>query len=281
MPYSWIKGSRYEPVMSAPPRTRRPAVAGTFYPGEEAALTSLVDRLLSEAQHQNLRGASVPKALIAPHAGYMYSGAIAASGYAALASAAGRIERVVLIGPAHRVWFEGLAVPDADWLATPIGRLRTAAAVFPNVITSARAHSDEHALEVHLPFIQRVLGDVEIVPLLAGDVGDDDVAGVLDALWGGPETAIVVSSDLSHYLPWSDAVRRDKESAALIQGLRPPLSHDQACGATPVNGLLIAARRRGLRVECLDLRNSGDTAGPKDRVVGYGAFTFFESTEGH
>jgi AmmeMemoRadiSam system protein B len=206
----------------------------------------------------------------------MYSGAVAASGYARLAPAMGRIARVVLAGPAHRVWFDGLALPGADRLETPLGVVRVPAVAVPGVINHPRAHADEHSLEVHLPFIQRVLGDVEVIPLLAGDASPASVAAVFDTLWGGAETAIVVSSDLSHYHPWQEAVRLDTVSAAQVESLGPPLTHDQACGATPVNGLLAAARRRGMSVERLDLRNSGDTAGPRDQVVGYGAFALFE-----
>jgi MEMO1 family protein len=262
--------------MSATLRVRRPAVAGSFYPGEGAALGSLVDRLLAEARRSSAAGAPAPKALIVPHAGYIYSGPIAASGYVRLEPAAGRITRVVLAGPAHRVWFEGLALPGADRLDTPLGQLRAAGADAAGVITSPRAHADEHSLEVHLPFIQRVLGDVEVIPLLAGEASPAAVATALEALWGGPETVIVVSSDLSHYHAWVEARQLDAKTAAQIEAFGPPLDHNQACGATPVNGLLVVARRRGLRVERLDLRNSGDTAGPRDQVVGYGAFAFFE-----
>jgi MEMO1 family protein len=260
-------------------RLRRPAVAGSFYPGEAGTLASLVDHLLADASasRTNLY-TPVPKALIVPHAGYMYSGAIAASGYARLGAAAGRIARVVLIGPAHRVWFEGLALPDADRLETPLGIVRAGSVDLPGVLASAPAHAEEHSLEVHLPFLQRVLGDVEVIPLLTGDASAERVAVVLDGLWGGDETVVIVSSDLSHYHAWDDAVGRDARSAAQIEALGPALSHDQACGATAVNGLLLSAKRRGLRVECLDLRNSGDTAGSRDRVVGYGAFAFYEPT---
>jgi hypothetical protein len=262
--------------MAAELRIRRPAVAGSFYPGERRRLAATVDDLLAAAAATVPAGAAVPKALIVPHAGYVYSGPIAASGYARLAPAAGRVTRVVLAGPAHRVWFEGLALPGADRFETPLGEVRAGAAAGPDIVTNPRAHADEHSLEVHLPFIQRVLGDVEVIPLLAGDVSPETVAAAFDALWGGPETAIVVSSDLSHYHSWTEATQRDAKSAAQIEALGPALTHDQACGATPVNGLLVAARRRGLRVERLDLRNSGDTAGPRDQVVGYGAFAFFE-----
>lgn len=266
--------------MSLHSRVRRPAVAGLFYPADRDALGSLVDRLVTQARRTSPDRAPVPKALIVPHAGYVYSGPVAASGYARLAPAAGRITRVVLLGPAHRVWFEGLADAGTDLLETPLGALRAAAPGLPGVLGSARAHADEHSLEVQLPFLQRVLGDVEVIPLLVGDASAESVAAILDALWGDSRTLIVVSSDLSHYLEWHEARQLDSQSAARIEALEPLLDHAQACGATPINGLLLAARRRGLRVECLDLRNSGDTAGPRDQVVGYGAFALFEPEAG-
>jgi hypothetical protein len=182
----------------------------------------------------------------------------------------------VLLGPAHRVWIDGLALPGAERLDTPLGGIRAVEVSAPGVSTNARAHAQEHSLEVQLPFLQRVLGDVEVVPLVVGDASDEMVAHVIDHLWGDAATLVVVSSDLSHYHDWNDATRRDARSAAQIEALGPALTHEQACGATPINGLLLVAKRRGLRVECLDLRNSGDTAGPRDRVVGYGAFAFYE-----
>jgi AmmeMemoRadiSam system protein B len=262
--------------MSVALRTRPPAVAGLFYPADRDTLATLVDRLVQDARETAATDLRVPKAVIVPHAGYVYSGPVAASVYARLAPAAGRITRVVMLGPAHRVTVAGLALADADRLDTPLGPVRARRPDLPDTVVSARAHADEHALEVQLPFLQRVLGDVEVVALLVGDAPVDAVHGVLEALWGGPETLILVSSDLSHYHAWDEATRLDARSAARIEAFGPPLTHDQACGATPVNGLLLAARRRGMRVECLDLRNSGDTAGPHDRVVGYGAFAFFE-----
>jgi AmmeMemoRadiSam system protein B len=239
-------------------------------------LGSLVDQLVSQARGVAAGGPPLPKAVVVPHAGYVYSGPVAATAYARLAPAAGRITRVVMLGPAHHVWFEGLALDPADRFATPLGDTRTVRPTLPGVVVDARPHADEHALEVQLPFLQRVLGDVEIVPLLVGDASASAVAAVIDALWGGVETLVLVSSDLSHYHAWREACALDARSAEQITALRPSLSHDQACGATPINGLLEVARRRGLRVECLDLRNSGDTAGPRDRVVGYGAFAFYE-----
>jgi MEMO1 family protein len=261
---------------------RRPAVAGMFYPAEPAALRGAVDRLLTGAGEASEPGAAAPKALIAPHAGYIYSGPTAAAAYATLRPIAARIRRVVLLGPAHRVLIRGLALPGAREFETPLGPVTIdadAAALarrLPHVHDSAVAHADEHSLEVQLPFLQRVLPAFTLVPFVVGDATGEMVAAVLDALWGGEETLIVVSSDLSHYHRYGDARAIDRATADTILAFGPELDHEQACGATPINGLLAAARRRGLVPELLDLRNSGDTAGDKGRVVGYAAFRFRE-----
>ncbi|RJQ49304.1 MAG: AmmeMemoRadiSam system protein B [Gammaproteobacteria bacterium] len=259
---------------------RLPAVAGRFYPAEPARLAREVDDLLRAAVAAE---EPVPKVLLAPHAGYVYSGPVAASAYARIKSAAARVKRVVLFGPAHRVPVRGLALPETAAFATPLGAVAVeqealrAIAGLPQVSVSAAAHAWEHALEVQLPFLQRVLTDFSIVPLAVGEASPDEVAQVLECLWGGAETLIVISSDLSHYLPYSIARQTDQSTAAQILALEPkPLSHEQACGATPLNGLLQIARARGLRAQLLDLRNSGDTAGPRDQVVGYSAFAFYE-----
>jgi AmmeMemoRadiSam system protein B len=226
-----------------------------------------------------------PKALIAPHAGYVYSGPIAASAFSLLTRRGHAVDRVVLLGPTHRVAVRGLALPDCDAFATPLGDVpidRTAADALrdlPQVVTSGPAHRQEHSLEVELPFLRIALGGFSLVPLAVGDASAEAVAQVLDRLWGGPETLIVVSSDLSHYLPYDEARRADSGTARRIVRLDSLIDHRQACGATPINGLLAAARRRGMEVRLLDLRNSGDTAGDRRRVVGYGAFAFFESPE--
>ena len=260
---------------------RPAAVAGMFYPGSAAELRRDVAAMLASAATQ-ARGRPVPKAIIAPHAGYVYSGPIAASVYARLAPARGTIERVVLLGPVHRVPVRGLALPDARALATPLGEIAVDAAAvakiakLPQVCVSGPAHAMEHSLEVHLPFLQEVLGDFTVVPLAVGDATADEVAQVLDALWGGDETLIVISSDLSHYLGYSDAQATDRATAQAILDLKTNISHEQACGGTPVNGLLRTARGRRLKPELIDLRNSGDTAGDRRRVVGYGAFAFYE-----
>jgi AmmeMemoRadiSam system protein B len=260
-------------------RIRPPAVAGMFYSRQPAELNREVRNLLHDAAFPPH---PVPKAIIAPHAGYMYSGPVAASAYVRFMPARGRIKRVVLLGPAHRVPLDGLALPGADALATPLGVVPVDLTSLPTlsrlsqVVESPAAHELEHSLEVHLPFLQTVFENFTVLPLVVGDASADDVAQVLDALWGGEETLVVVSSDLSHYLPYRAAKGVDQKTAQQILELDGPLSHEQACGATPVSGLLLAARRRGLEPRLLDLRNSGDTAGDRSRVVGYGAFEFHE-----
>lgn len=262
------------------PSTRPPAVAGTFYPADPTALARSVDELLAQAARSQTAEVA-PKAIIAPHAGYVYSGPVAASAYSRLRCARGRIRRVVLLGPVHRVAVRGLALPGTDAFETPLGTVPidpaavALARTLPQVSESAAAHRHEHALEVQLPFLQRVLGDFALVPFAVGDATAEEVAGVLERLWGGEETLIVVSSDLSHYLAYDAARTLDAQTAAMILDLRSDIDHERACGGTPLNGLLLAARRRRLEVQLLDLRSSGDAAGGRDRVVGYGAFAVF------
>jgi MEMO1 family protein len=260
---------------------RPPAVAGSFYPAAKDALSREVAALLESAAS---READAPKALIAPHAGYVYSGPVAAKAYARLAPARGRIKRVVLLGPAHRVAVDGLALPEALGLATPLGVVPVdrealqSISSLPQVSESRLAHAPEHSLEVHLPFLQTVLGTFAVVPLVVGQASPEEVAEALDQVWGGDETLIVVSSDLSHYLTYAQAQATDRETVRTILSRQPRLNHHQACGATPVNGLLMVASRRGLRPELLDLRNSGDTAGDHSRVVGYASIGFLEAS---
>ena len=255
---------------------RPPAVAGLFYPADPEELSHYLHLLLDDAQPPEL----IPKALIAPHAGYIYSGPVAASAYAALKPVADRIRRVILLGPTHRVAVRGLALPGVDAFDTPLGRVDVDAAAaqaiahLPQVSVSPQAHALEHSLEVHLPFLQSVLPDFRLLPLAVGMATPEEVAEVLEALWGGDETLIVVSSDLSHYLPYADAQRVDKQTMQDILHLREPIDHEQACGGTPINGLILAARRHRLAPHLLDLRNSGDTAGSHDQVVGYVALAF-------
>jgi hypothetical protein len=261
--------------------TRAAAVAGLFYPADAAVLARDVQALLAAVAQPN-SPAGTPKALIVPHAGYIYSGPVAASAYARLRPLRGTIQRVVLLGPVHRVAVRGLALPGTQGFETPLGQVpidreainRLLIRPMRQVTTSAAAHALEHSLEVQLPFLQQVLGDFRIVPLAVGEATPEEVAEVIEALWGGPETLIVVSSDLSHYLPYQAAQQIDRQTCAAIARLQILDSHEQACGATPVNGLLLAARHHHLRPQLLDLRNSGDTAGDRERVVGYAAFAF-------
>jgi MEMO1 family protein len=257
---------------------RKPAVAGYFYPLDPRLLEQQLNGLLAQAPPPV---EPPPKAIIAPHAGYVYSGPIAASAYARVALMRDRIKRVVLLGPAHRIGFRGLAAPSVDDFETPLGWVaidQPALAQLqglPQVIMLDAAHAHEHSLEVHLPFLQRVVGDVAIVPLVVGEASAAEVADVLNVLWGGPETLIVVSSDLSHYQDYTTAQRLDQATARAIETLRyEDLGYDDACGRVPVSGLLYQARRRGLTGRTVDLRNSGDVAGDRKRVVGYGAFVF-------
>ena len=262
--------------------TRPAAVAGTFYPADPQVLQRTVDALFAAARTRTGVAARPPKALIAPHAGYVYSGPVAASAYASIAALRGRISRVVLMGPCHRVAVRGLALPGADAFATPLGQVEIdvdsvrSLAALPQVVVSAAAHAQEHCLEVHLPFLQRLLGDFRLVPLLVGDATPDEVSQVLDLVWGGSETLVIISSDLSHYLDYNTAQRTDRQTVERMLALHAPINHAQACGATPVNGLIEVARRRGLTPHFLALCNSGDTAGDKNRVVGYASIAFLE-----
>lgn len=262
---------------------RPSAVAGMFYPGSRAALAREVAVLLEAARSPN--PAQVPpKAIIAPHAGYIYSGPIAAHAYASLQQARGKVKRVVLMGPCHRVAVRGLALPGALAFDTPLGQVPIdqdavrAVEDLPQVIVSPAAHEQEHALEVQLPFLQTLLDEFALVPFVVGVASAEQVAQVLDRLWGGEETLIVISSDLSHYHRYDDARTIDAETCRAILDFHADIDHEQACGATPVTGLLVAAQRRGMRAQLLDARNSGDTAGDRGRVVGYASFAFWEAT---
>ncbi len=255
---------------------RKPAVAGMFYPDDPRTLKADVGRFLSAVTPS---AAPAPKAIIVPHAGYIYSGPIAASAYARLESARARVHRVVLLGPAHRVGFRGLARPTVEYFETPLGRVPIDAdamaqiADLPQVVARDDAHADEHSLEVHLPFLQALLDDFTLVPLVVGEASAAEVGEVLERLWGGEETLIVISSDLSHYHSYAVAQQLDRATSEAIEQLRyEDLDYESACGRNPVSGLLYVARKRGLGARMIDLRNSGDTAGPRNQVVGYGAY---------
>ena len=253
------------------------AVAGFFYPAAPEELAAGVDSSLGRLPALPLH----PKAVIAPHAGHVYSGDVAGSAYRLLARRKGEIRRIILMGPNHRVPLRGLAVSPADAWATPFGPLpvakaaRDALAQKPYVAMSAAPFAQEHSLEVHLPFIHRALGGVEILPILVGQTPAEQVSDALELLWGGPETAIIISSDLSHFLGYEACRTKDAATTVAIERLQPAaIDHDGACGRFAIHGLLHQARRRDLRVTALDVRNSGDTRGGRDRVVGYGSYAF-------
>ena len=261
---------------------RPAAVAGTFYPADVAEATRQLDGFLAEARRRPA-DPRPPKALIVPHAGWVYSGPIAASAYVRLLPLRGRITRVVLLGPSHRVAFRGLALSSAEQWASPLGPVvldRAGAErllALPGLGLLDQAHAQEHSLEVHLPFLQAVLGDFMLLPIVVGDAPADMVAAAIDAVWGGAETLIVVSTDLSHFLDYAGCRRQDQATVAAIERLDgAAIGRDGACGRIPVGGLLDVARRRGLEIVTLDVRNSGDTAGDKSRVVGYGSWVLYE-----
>ncbi|MDF1720617.1 MAG: AmmeMemoRadiSam system protein B [Minwuia sp.] len=267
-------------MTSGAPSSRPAAVAGRFYPGDASDLARGVDDLLAAAVRRAAGPLPAPKALIAPHAGYVYSGAVAASAYQRLQPAMDSIRRVILLGPAHRVAFRGFALPSVDAFETPLGPVHLDRAVIdalarqPGCAVRDDAHAEEHSLEVHLPFLQRVLGpQFRLVPIVVGDATPDQVAALLTSLWGGAETLIIVSTDLSHYHDYETARRVDSQTVARIERMAAgSFGPKEACGSRPVNGLLQCVSRLGYRVTELDVRNSGDTAGPKDRVVGYGSW---------
>lgn len=254
---------------------RPPAVAGMFYPSDPAELHAQVRGFLDGATTEGPR----PQALIAPHAGYVYSGCVAGSAYALLEPIADEIQRVVLLGPCHQVPVRGLAASSASAFSTPLGDVPVdrdgveSILDLPQVAIFDETHDQEHSLEVHLPFLQEAIGAFELVPLVVGDASDDEVAEVLRRLWSGPETLVIVSSDLSHYLDYETARALDKATSRRMEALDVEgLGPRTACGRLPIRGLLTEAKRRGLSLTTVDLRNSGDTAGPRDQVVGYGAY---------
>jgi AmmeMemoRadiSam system protein B len=259
---------------------RQAAVAGTFYPGEPSALRSAATLLLEQASAHAAR-LSPPKALIVPHAGYRYSGPVAAAAYARLAALRDQISRVVLIGPSHHVYFRGIALPEADSFSTPLGHIpvdaagKSALLARGDAIESDVPHAAEHCLEVQLPFLQSMLGAFSILPLIAGVASAEKVASVLADVWGGDETLVLASSDLSHYHSYQSARDIDARTAAAIVARQPALSPEQACGAVAINGLLTLARSLNLTVDEISCLNSGDTAGDRARVVGYGAFAVY------
>lgn len=263
--------------MVAKTSSREPAVAGTFYPEEAAELHNMVARLLEQATPE--AAIPRPKGLIVPHAGYIYSGSTAAQAYAQLRAFADDIKTVVLLGPAHRVYLEGIAVPTHATFQTPLGEIPTNRQAMakvmdvPEVVTCDEAHRQEHSIEVQLPFLQQVLVDFSVVPLVVGSCSPKTVGAVIDALWGGAETLFIISSDLSHFEDYESARRHDATSCERILAGESTLVGKDACGAAPINGFLSSHRGSALHRQLLAYRNSGDTAGDKQRVVGYASFS--------
>ncbi len=267
-----------EGIWSLNLNTTRPAVvAGMFYPSDAAALEAQVKYYLDEAKTDLIS----PKAMIVPHAGYIYSGQVAARAYATLLNQKQPISRVVIIGPSHRVAFKGIAMSTMNAFATPLGLIplakntSTTLAHLAGVIADESPHAQEHCLEVQLPFLQLVLGQFKLLPLVIGRSSADQVAAVIELLWDDPETLFVISSDLSHFHDYKNASIRDQTTTTYIEALNgEKLTPENACGYLPVQGLLQVAKKKKLKERTLDVRNSGDTAGSKDRVVGYGAYVF-------
>lgn len=257
---------------------KQPAVAGLFYPAEPETLHRQVREFIAAAENVIT---CTPKALIAPHAGYIYSGPIAGSAYATLGPAAAGIHRVILLAPAHRVACRGIVYSSASHFQTPLGLIPVDRPIveklseLPQLNLNDMAFEEEHSIEVHLPFLQEVLEDFSIVPLLVGDATAEQVAEVIEQIWDDSGNLVVISSDLSHYLDYETAAEMDLKTSRAIEALRPEaLTYHSACGRTPVSGLLLVAKKHGLKARTVDLRNSGDTAGSHDRVVGYGAYVF-------
>lgn len=260
-------------------KIRQPAVAGMFYSADKQSLHNDVQRYLKQVNAEN---ESCPKAIVVPHAGYIYSGPVAASAYKQIIPFKDVIKRVVLIGPSHRVAFHGLAVPESEIFKTPLGdiiidqqAIKTLAGL-SQVVVSDLAHQDEHSLEVQLPFLQEILPEFTLIPIVVGDADRQLVAEVIKPFMGDEHTLIVISTDLSHYHEYYDAKKRDRDTSDAIENLKPDLiNYDDACGRNGLLGMMTVAKEAGLKAELLDLRNSGDTAGDKSRVVGYGAYAFY------
>ena len=259
---------------------RPAAVAGTFYPAAPQMLRQAVRDYLAQSSTSSPKP---PKAMIAPHAGFVYSGPIAASVYGLLQNAPDKIRKVILLGPSHRVPLLGLAASSAEYFSTPLGTIPLdrdnieQLLALPQVTILDEAHAMEHSLEVQLPFLQTVLDDFSLTPLVVGDASPDEISEALETVWGGDETLIVISSDLSHYHDYQTAKIMDQATSDAIENLQAEkLRYDDACGRSPIKGLLTIAKRKGFKARTIDLRNSGDTAGDKNQVVGYGAYAFYE-----
>ena len=258
---------------------RQAAVAGLFYPADQQLLKDDIHDYLKEVDREQKTNV---KAIVVPHAGYMYSGLIAASAYKLLIPLKDKINRVILLGPSHRVAFNGLAVPESDFFTTPLGVIPIdqkgiqSLATLPQVIVSEQAHKEEHSLEVQLPFLQEVLNEFSLIPIVVGDAERHEVAEVINSLWGDEHTLIVISTDLSHYHAYNEAKQLDSATSDAIVALKADqISYEDACGRNGLKGMMTVAEEKHLSIELLDLRNSGDTAGDKSRVVGYGAYVIY------
>ena len=259
-------------------KIRQPAVAGMFYPADKQSLKNDIHQYLNKVSVEQKEN---PKAIVVPHAGYIYSAPIAASAFKQIIPYKDKIKRVVLLGPSHRIAFTGLAVPESDVFNTPLGNIPIdqksiqLLSGLPQVIVSDQAHRQEHSLEVQLPFLQEILGEFSLIPLVVGDADRFEVAEVINRLWGDEHTLIVISTDLSHFHEYNEAKQLDRATSDAIVNLKPDLiGYDDACGRNGLKGMMTVAEEKNLSVDILDLRNSGDTAGDKNRVVGYGAYVF-------
>ena len=255
--------------------TRAAAVAGYFYDANANRLQQQVNELLNA---ESAGSEALPEALIVPHAGYIYSGSTAAYAYRCLLADADQVKRVLLIGPAHRVYVDGMAIPSVDFFETPLGEITLdrsgleQIARLPGVQISDEAHREEHSLEVQLPFLQSVLNEFSLLPVVVGGASAAEVATVIDAFNDDPHTLVVISSDLSHFLSYQEAQGVDASTCQQIQNHVTTLKGEQACGAAAINGLMASTRFQAMEVSLLHACNSGDTAGKPNRVVGYAAF---------
>ncbi len=259
---------------------RQPAVAGMFYPQDRLILEQTIKQFIAQAEQYN----PPPKALIVPHAGYIYSGYTAAQAYASLQSKSATIKKIVLLGPAHTMYFKGIAYDPATYVATPLGDIEQDTGLLakisslPYVYSLPQAHQKEHCLEVQWPFCQVLFNQFTLLSLVVGETEPEQVAELLELVWGGDETLIIISSDLSHYLAYNEAQKEDTQTCLAISTLNfESLIHHNACGFYPLRGFLHYARQHQLCGRLVDLRNSGDTAGSKERVVGYSSYHFYQN----
>ncbi len=259
---------------------RTTAVAGAFYPSEPEILSKDIQRYIEETPSVSL---PVPKAIIVPHAGYEYSAGVAASAYKLLKSGRKSIKKVVILAPSHKIGFNGMALTKASAYETPLGNveidkeMNEQLLALPLVDYLEEAHKSEHSLEVQLPFLKEALDDFKLIPVITGNASPTDVETLLETVWGKKDTLIVISTDLSHYLPYNEACILDNKTKTAIENLDiDSIEQEQACGYVPLKGMLTIAKAKKMQVETLEVKNSGDTSGSKNRVVGYGAWAFLE-----